>query len=78
MAAIRAFYNAATPRATEALEYCGEFPLHELPPDAATLFKLMLGLAQAAIAVEIHGQARAPGTPWPNTIVLERGTAPFG
>ena len=78
MATIRAFYDAAAARAAEALEYCAQFPLHELPEDAANLFKLMLGLAQATIAVEIHGAPRAPGTPWPNSIVLERGAAPFG
>ena len=78
MLAIRAFYDAAVPRLAEALAYCAQFPLLEMPAEAANLYRLMLGLAQATIAVEIHGQPRAPGTPWPNSIVLEQGAVPFG
>ena len=78
MASIRRFYEVAVARGGEALEYCAQFPLDAMPDDAALLFRLMLGLAQASIAVEIHGQPRAPGTPWPNSITLQRGPSPFG
>lgn len=78
MASIRRFYEVAVARGAEALEYCGRFPLDAMPDDAALLFRLMLGLGQAAIAVEIHGAPRAPNTPWPNSITLQRGPSPFG
>jgi hypothetical protein len=76
--AIRDFYDAMIGRADEAIAYCERFPIDALPDDAARLFRLILGLAQAAIAIEIHGQPRAPGTPWPHSIRLERGATPFG
>lgn len=78
MASIRRFYDVATARGAEALEYCAQFPLDAMPDDAALLFRLILGLGQASIAVELHGQPRAPGTPWPNSITLQRGPSPFG
>jgi hypothetical protein len=55
-----------------------EDDVHNLPPEKATLAKLVLALAQAAVAVEIHGESRSPGTPYPNSIRLSTGAAPFG
>lgn len=78
METIRAFYDAMTARAEEALQYVERFPLQQLPDDAARLFKLVLALGQAHIAVEIHGRPRAPGTPFPNSLRIARGMRPYG
>src|SRR5579859_3789592 len=65
MVEIRAFYDVAIDHAAAALAYLDRFQLDALPEDAARLLRLMLGLVQAAMEVEIHGQSRAPGAPWP-------------
>lgn len=78
MEEIKAFYDAMIARGEDALELIDRHPLQNLPPDVATLARLLLSLAQASIAVELHGQPRAPNTPYPNSICLVRGTAPFG
>ena len=56
MSEIRRFYDAAQPRADAALAYLEQFPLNQIPEDAARLLRLMFALAQAAMAVEVHGQ----------------------
>lgn len=78
MATIREFYDAMTERAEAALQYVEQFPLNQMPDDAARLYRLVLALGQAHVAVEIHGQPRAPGTPYPTGIRILRGAAPFG
>ena len=75
---IRAFYDAVTDRAEDALNYLEQFPLDDMPDDARRLLTLILAMAQAHIAVEIHGQPRAPDTPWPNTIRIQRGLTILG
>ena len=75
---IRSFYEATIVRGDEALVYLEGFPIDALTPQAARLLRLLLALTQAAMAVEIHGQPRAPGAPWPNSLVIERGAQPFG
>jgi hypothetical protein len=78
MEQIRAFYDVMTGHAEAALQHVERFPLDQLPDDAARLFRLVLALGQAHVAVEIHGQPRAPGTPYPTGIRILRGPAPFG
>ena len=78
MAEIRAFYDVAIDHAEAALAYLEGFPMDELPEDAARLFRLMLGLVQASMAVEIHGQPRVPGAPWPHGVKIVQGLHPFG
>jgi hypothetical protein len=78
MDAIRTFYDAVTERAEDALVYLEQHPLDDMPADARNLLGLVLAMAQAHIAVEIHGQARAPLTPWPNTIRITRGLPVMG
>lgn len=75
---IRAFYDAITQRAHDALQYLGQYTLADMPPPARNLLALVLAMAQAHVAVEIHGQGRAPGTPWPNTIRISRGLPVLG
>jgi hypothetical protein len=78
MVEIRAFYEVAIEHAEAALVYLERFPMNSLPEDAARLFRLMLGLVQASMAVEIHGQPRVPGAPWPSGVAIVQGLSPFG
>ena len=75
---IRGFYDVMVERAEEAIAYIDQYPLKELPEDVENLARLVLALCQAAVAVEMHGQPRAPGTPYPNSIKLTKGMYPLG
>ena len=74
---IQAFYDAMLPLAEAALDCLDGAPLEALPDDLATLAQLVLSLAQAAVAVEMHGQPRSPGTPWPHSVRVPGSAAPF-
>lgn len=78
MEEIREFYDAMTDRAHEACDLIDSYALDSLPPQVNNLMALVLGLAQAHVAVEIHGQPRAPGTPWPNSLKIVRGLPMLG
>lgn len=75
---IQAFYDAMVPRLDEAIDYIDEVGLQSLTPEAATLTRLVLGLGQASIAIEIHGAPIKPGTVFPHGIHVARGPVPFG
>jgi hypothetical protein len=53
-----AFYDACFPRVEEALEYCNQYPLDDLPVEAGNLLHLVYSLVMVAMAVEIFGQAK--------------------
>lgn len=55
---IRRFYDAMQPRAEAALAYLENFPLDAMPEAEQRLMHLLYALAQAAMAVEIHGQPK--------------------
>jgi hypothetical protein len=75
---IRAFYDAMLPLAPAAIARIDREPLASLSETTAVLARLVLALAQAAIAVEMHGAPRAPGTPYPNQLRVETALFPFG
>ena len=75
---IRAVYDAMVPRLDEAIDYIDSIGLHTLTPEAATLTRLVLGLGQASIAIEIHGAPIKPGTVFPHGIHVQPGPVPFG
>lgn len=71
MDVIREFYDAAQPKAAAALEHFHAVDKKtsegQGEPDAETmnLFTLMLGLAEAALAVEVHNSPTVPdGLAW--------------
>ncbi|MFT3975555.1 MAG: hypothetical protein QM688_00330 [Sphingomonas bacterium] len=72
------FYNAMTARMEEATAYVEQYPLNGMPDDAACLFRLLLALMQAAIAVELHQASRVPHSPWPHALKLGTGLQPYG
>lgn len=53
---MQGFYDAAFPRAEEAIAYCDRFPLDDLPDDALHLLRLLHSLAMVSYAVEVWGQ----------------------
>lgn len=77
MADIQAFYDQMLPRAEDALSLLQPLDLETLPRPEARLFRLVLSLAHAAMAVELHGQPRAPHSPFPHGIELVKGPSPF-
>ncbi len=75
---IRELYDTIVPVASKAIECCEQHDLHDFPPDVERLFKLLLAMNHAAIAVEMHGQPRAIDSAWPSRIRLSRGPQPYG
>jgi hypothetical protein len=75
---IKDFYDAMLARAEDAIEYLDAFPLDNMPDDAGRLFKLLLAIGQAAIAVEMHRQPRAHHSKFPHDIHLTKGPQFFG
>jgi len=67
---IKCFYDAMLPRADEALDHLSAFSLRDMPGPERRLMQLVLSLAQASMAVEVHGEARVPKSPWPNSITV--------
>ncbi len=78
MAEIEDFYAAMLAHAPAATAHLKEFPLDALPPPSARLLALLLALPHAAMATELHGQPRAPFTPYPHNVRLVQGPAHFG
>jgi len=58
MADLSAFYDAVFPRLEEAIEFCNQFPLDDLPPDVTNLLQLIHSLVMVSMAVEIFGQPK--------------------
>ena len=57
-AELGAFYDAFFPRVEEAIEYCNDFSLHDLPADVTNLLRLIYSLVMVAMAIEIFGQPK--------------------
>jgi hypothetical protein len=62
---IKRFYDAAYPRADEAMKYLEPFGLRDLAGPDRRLAQLILALGQVSMAVEVHREARVPYSPWP-------------
>lgn len=55
---MQAFYDAAFPRIADALAYCDEHPLDELPDDATRLLQIVHSTIMVAMCVEIWHQPK--------------------
>jgi hypothetical protein len=75
---IERFYAAMFARAEEATAYVEQFSLDAMPEDAARLFRLVLALNHASIAVELHQASRVPHSPFPHSLRLVSGMQPHG
>lgn len=78
MPEIQQFYDAMLARADDAMTYLDQFPLDAMPEEASRLFRLLLSLAHASMAVEVHHQPRAAFSPFPHGMRVERGPWPHG
>ena len=59
---LQAFYDAFFPRTQEALDYCDQYPMDDLPDDVINLMRLLYSLVTVAAAVETWHQGRIPDT----------------
>lgn len=65
-AELEAFHAALAPRLEEVFAHLDGFDPRALPESEALLFRTVLGLTEAAQAVEIFGQPRVPYAPFPH------------
>lgn len=59
---MNAFYDTVFPRVEEALSYCDQYELGNLPDDVRNLMHLMQSLVTVSFSVEAWGQGRVPDT----------------
>ena len=59
---LQRFYDAFFPRTQEALDYCDQYRMDDLPDDAINLMRLLYSLVTVAPAVETWLQGRIPDT----------------
>lgn len=78
MEAIQCFYDAMVPRGSAALALVDRYPFPDYPEDVARLYRLLLALNHAAMAIEVHGAARAPYAPYPDQLAVTRSFSTFG
>lgn len=57
---MQAFYDAAFPRAEDAIAYCDTFPLDAMPEDAEHLLQLVYSLVMVSFPVEAWRQPHIP------------------
>jgi hypothetical protein len=59
MEEMQLFYDAFFPRLEEAIDYCDQFGLEELPNDVRRLLLLVYSLVMVAMAIEVFHQPKA-------------------
>ncbi len=57
---MQALYDAITPRARDAIEFCNQYPLDDMPDDVVNLMHLLYSMVMVSFPVECWGQARIP------------------
>ena len=75
---IRRFYDAMLERAPAAIAFLDGKPFDGLAEDERRLMNLLLALGHVAVAVEVHGQPRAPHTPYPHRVSISQPPRYFG
>ena len=71
---LQAFYDAFFPRVEEAIAYCDEFSLEEMPDEVQHLMQLIYSLILVSLAVEAWRQPRVPDS---GAACIERVVEPF-
>ena len=56
MKEMQAFYDACFPRAEDAIRYCDQFGLDDMPEDGVRLLQLLHSLALVSYAIEVWQQ----------------------
>jgi hypothetical protein len=59
MKELQTFYGAFFPRLEEAIAYCDQFPLGELPEEVQGLLQLVYSLVMVAMSIEVFHQPKA-------------------
>lgn len=72
------FYEAMFARAEEATVYLEQFPLNGMPEPAQNLFRLLLAMCHAAVAVEMHQSSGIRNAPPTHTLEIATGYQPHG
>jgi len=57
---MQSFYDAFFPRAEEAIVYCDQFPLDDMPDDTLHLLQLLYSLVMVSFPVEAWRQPHIP------------------
>jgi hypothetical protein len=60
VAEMQAFYDAITPRAQAALDYCDGYQLDDLPAEVLNVMHLLYSMILVSFPVEVWGQPRIP------------------
>lgn len=68
--ALTEFYEVATPQLAAIMAHLDGFGSDTLPSAEARLYRVALGLVEAAQAVEFFGAARLPGAPFPHDVAV--------
>jgi len=59
MAEMQVLYDAFFPRLEEAIDYCDQFGLDQLPEDARRLLQLVYSLVMVSMSIEVFHQPKA-------------------
>ena len=62
MADMQSFYDAIVPRAEEAMAYCDQFALDDLPEEVINLLHLLYSMIMVSYPAECWGQPQIPDT----------------
>ena len=57
---VTVYYNAMLPRIEDVLTYLNQYPLNQMPADAARLMNLALSFAETITCVEYYRSTRIP------------------
>jgi hypothetical protein len=71
MPELKAFYDAVAPRLDEIFDHLDKFPMDNLPPAEALLYRTVLGLTEVAQAIEVFNQPGVPYAPFPHNMAIE-------
>ncbi|VWB28774.1 hypothetical protein [Burkholderia metallica] len=77
-AEIVTFYEAMSAQAEEATVHLEQFPLDDMPAPEQNLFRLLLAMCHAAIAVEMHGAPGIRHAPPVHALTITTGFQPHG
>jgi len=59
---LQTFYDAVLPRVQEAIEYCDQVPLDDMPDDTVNLLRLIYSFVIVSFPVELWRQPYVPDT----------------
>jgi hypothetical protein len=70
MQGLQEFYDAALPRVPDAIRYCDQYRLDDMPQDAVQLLRLIFSFVMISFPVELWSQPYPPDTRGTNFVRL--------